>query len=742
MGAGAFGQAAVPDGCYRELGGGGCRTAHGLKEPNAVAASPDGKNLYVASPDGDGSGAVAIFNRDPVTGAVSHPAPTASCIGEGNSYDGTPRGCAEGIGLLGAKVLAVSPDGRFVYVAGDGYGDRATGCCYAMSAIAILHRDLTTGALTQAASPEGCVTIDQGLQAAGGDGGQNPKCAPTARHMGAPGSMVISPDGDYLYLANPDERNYWAGGSLLVFKRDKDTGALTQLAGNGGKDGCLQTNQTKTYADCAQTRAFYEPKGLALSPDAKQLYVAASEGNTNDHDGAVAIFDRSADSGVLTQKEGAAGCISPSASDGFGPDTCRPGKALHDANTLVASADGKNVYLAGQGTQPDGGPYNLPIGAVSVFSRDASNGELAQLAGVDGCVSNDTTNGQWNGGPERVCSEGRGMNEPTGITESSDGKFIYVASGDAPGDGVAIFGRDAANNGALVQLGGRDGCLTRGGFDSDGTEQCRSVDGVEGAGSLISLGASSLPGCANLYVTGAELNTLAMFSRQPECTPPPGPAPGATTGDGTGVTSSSVVLHGVVDPNGVQTGYRFQFGQTTSYGAETLAQELAPTPNGIAVIVPLTGLQDGVKYHYRLIAGNANGGAQGADKTFTTLPKKRVLPLGVTLNAAASSASRRASISVSKGRHGYVFSGRVRLPKGVTRQAGCKGTVSIRVRALKQTISNRRALLRSNCTYRKSVTFQIPKRFFSATTIQVRAFFAGNDALKPRASAVKDVQVH
>jgi hypothetical protein len=109
--------------------------------------------------------------------------------------------------------------------------------------------------------------------------------------------------------------------------------------------------------------------------------------------------------------------------------------------------------------------------------------------------------------------------------------------------------------------------------------------------------------------------------------------PAVTTGAPASITQSTVTLNGKVDANGKPTTYFFQIGTTKIYGATT-----AETPAGeggapVNVSVPVTGLAPATRYHYRIVARNADGQRVGGDRTFKT----KVQPLGVTLVATPSS---------------------------------------------------------------------------------------------------------
>ncbi len=87
------------------------------------------------------------------------------------------------------------------------------------------------------------------------------------------------------------------------------------------------------------------------------------------------------------------------------------------------------------------------------------------------------------------------------------------------------------------------------------------------------------------------------------------------------VTSESAKLSAQINPLGLDTKYRFEYGETLSYGATT------PVPDGdagsgsanVEVGATLVGLKAHTTYHYRLVATVATlGAASSADHTFTT----------------------------------------------------------------------------------------------------------------------------
>jgi len=83
------------------------------------------------------------------------------------------------------------------------------------------------------------------------------------------------------------------------------------------------------------------------------------------------------------------------------------------------------------------------------------------------------------------------------------------------------------------------------------------------------------------------------------------------------VAISSARLNGTVNPHGLITSVRFQYGTTTNYGLVTASQNFSGTTTQ-NVSANVSGLAAGTTYHFRIVASNIRGTAYGSDRTFTT----------------------------------------------------------------------------------------------------------------------------
>jgi hypothetical protein len=94
--------------------------------------------------------------------------------------------------------------------------------------------------------------------------------------------------------------------------------------------------------------------------------------------------------------------------------------------------------------------------------------------------------------------------------------------------------------------------------------------------------------------------------------------PTATTGGTSVLIPTGAAVSGTVNPGGEETTFRVQYGTTTSYGSATPVESAGFGGDGVPVSVVLAGLTPSTTYHYRVVATNVNGVAEGADRTFTT----------------------------------------------------------------------------------------------------------------------------
>jgi hypothetical protein len=103
--------------------------------------------------------------------------------------------------------------------------------------------------------------------------------------------------------------------------------------------------------------------------------------------------------------------------------------------------------------------------------------------------------------------------------------------------------------------------------------------------------------------------------------------PAASTGLAGSITPQGATLTGVVDPNGLNTAYRFEYGTSTKYGAKTARAIAGNGVTKVAATGGVAGLTPATTYHYRIVASNGKGVVRGADRTFKT-PKQ---PLGFSV---------------------------------------------------------------------------------------------------------------
>ncbi len=428
----------TPAGCLGNSGTGppSCIGADGLFGADSVAVSPDGQNVYVTSLY---SNALVVFRR-----AANGDLTQADCFGNTGTGPGnaSPASCVHIDSLYFPDGVAVSPDGKSVYVASAG-----------SKAVSVFRR-AANGDLT----PAGCI----------GNTGNGPAGCIGADGLEGAASVAVSPDGQSVYVASTPS---FTSGALVVFRRAAN-GDLTPA-------GCIGSSGTGPPS-CIGADGLVGAVSVAVSPDGQSVYVTSFLSK------ALVVFRRAAN-GDLTP----AGCIGNS---GTGPHSCIGTDGLDGARSVAVSPDGKNVYVAGAASDalvvfrraangdltpagcignsgtgphscigtdglsgadavtvsPDGQSVYVASNRALVVFRRAANGDLTPA----GCIGN-----SGNGPP--TCIGADGLDGAGSVAVSPNGQSVYVTSFIS--EALVVFRRATGSTGGGGSGGGGGGGGTGGG---------------------------------------------------------------------------------------------------------------------------------------------------------------------------------------------------------------------------------------------------------------------------------------
>jgi hypothetical protein len=101
-------------------------------------------------------------------------------------------------------------------------------------------------------------------------------------------------------------------------------------------------------------------------------------------------------------------------------------------------------------------------------------------------------------------------------------------------------------------------------------------------------------------------------------------APTVTTKPATSVTETGAILNGIVNPNGAETKYYFEYGTTESYGKKTEEASAGSSESSLEESKAIAGLTLGKTYDFRIIAKNSEGTTYGTNQKFTPSGKPSV----------------------------------------------------------------------------------------------------------------------
>lgn len=239
-----------PKGCVRAAPG---RTrcgaeASGNGATDAIVASADGRSVYTVAVD---IGYEDVFTRVDsfvvkADGRLRRTGGRTGCL-----HPTGPKGCPGGRGMREIEGLALSADGRSLYVASH------FGTTNKAGAVTIFSR-AANGKLTQAAGKEACVSANGG------------ECL-TDKALAVADALAVSPDGTGVYVTG----HY----GLAVLDRG-ESGSLSVPAGAAA---CFSDFKPSL---CTPAHGLEATSAVTVSPDSKNVYVTSFE------PGGLAIFGR------------------------------------------------------------------------------------------------------------------------------------------------------------------------------------------------------------------------------------------------------------------------------------------------------------------------------------------------------------------------------------------------------------------------------------------------------------------
>ena len=146
--------------------------------------------------------------------------------------------------------------------------------------------------------------------------------------------------------------------------------------------------------------------------------------------------------------------------------------------------------------------------------------------------------------------------------------------------------------------------------------------------------------------------------------------PGGITGPAEDIALTGARLTGTVEPRGLATSFRFDYGPTPAYGNATPTSMVPATAAAVPVSAAIGGLAPETTVHYRLVAIGPDGTTLGADRTFTTIDP---------------TAPRLTAVSLSRKRFGLgrdptpVNAAQRRLPRGTRIRFNLSETASVAI---------------------------------------------------------------
>jgi hypothetical protein len=126
--------------------------------------------------------------------------------------------------------------------------------------------------------------------------------------------------------------------------------------------------------------------------------------------------------------------------------------------------------------------------------------------------------------------------------------------------------------------------------------------------------------------------------------------------DAEDVGTTEAKLYGVVNPEGEEATYHFEYGTTDAYGSSTAEASAGSGAGEVEVNTPISDLEPNTVYHFRIVAKDSHGTFYGSDEEFVTggKPAAETAP---TTELGATSATLHGTVGLADGpiRHYFEY---------------------------------------------------------------------------------------
>ena len=329
---------------------------------------------------------------------------------------------------------------------------------------------------------------------------------------------------------------------------------------------------------------------IVVTPGQK-LYVEVGGNGTgwgpNSNDGGVGGFNGGGDPGTYV------------AGGGGGASDLRTCSRLDaGCNEALGTGQDPRLLVAGGGGGGGGG------GQISSDEFNEGDGGWGGNAGNNPEAGRNGRNVSWESVPVPGGRGGGAGTSSAGGVGGAGGSVDDLSGGN----GTAATGGDGGGQGGAGGGGG-------GGYFGGGGGGAGAGPDGEGAGGGGGGGAGSsfvTPAASNPSIGGDPNGAPRVVISYPQ------PAPAVSVVPVSGLSTTGATLGAIVNPNGADTTYRFEYW-TTDPSSKIETQEGTVAADGVRFVsASIEGLQPDTTYNYRLVATNSGGTTTGAEQAFAT----------------------------------------------------------------------------------------------------------------------------